>query len=93
MCEECQGQAGDSENYNCPKGYRLGAHDGRGVLVPDGMEASWIIEGGRVLEDKFDIPPYESRDMVRDVLRAILPLIQKPDNDDPRRGKGAGASK
>ena len=43
----------------------------RGVWVPRGMTPHEIMAGARVLEDQFDIPPYQSRSMVRAVLAAI----------------------
>lgn len=46
-------------------------YEGRGVYVPDGMTAREIVEGARVLERSFGVPPYISRMMVREVLVAM----------------------
>ena len=56
------GQAGTIEGYGK-----------RGVWVPDGMSARDIMEGAHVLEDMFDVPPYESREMMRAILAVISP--------------------
>lgn len=44
---------------------------GRGVYVPEGMNAAEIMAGARVLESRFDVPPFLSRSMVREVLAAL----------------------
>ncbi len=54
-----------------------GEYKGRGVFVPDGQKASWIMEGAWVLEREFDVAPYTSREMVRAVLEAVLPLLRQ----------------
>jgi hypothetical protein len=59
-----QGQAGAYEEYK-----------GHGVCVPDGLQASWIMEGAWALEREFDVAPFTSRHMVSAVLQAILPLV------------------
>jgi hypothetical protein len=57
----------------------VGEHKGRGVWVPDGLDASWIMEGAAVLESRHEIAPFISRSMMRDVLQAVLPLIASSD--------------
>jgi hypothetical protein len=47
-------------------------YDGHGVWVPAGMKPLAIIEGSRVLENKYSIAPFESRSMMREILAAIL---------------------
>jgi hypothetical protein len=64
VCE--QGQAGAIEGYK-----------GRGVFVPHGLKASWIMEGAWLLEREFDVVPYTSREMVISLLEELLPLLQK----------------
>jgi hypothetical protein len=54
------------------------AYEGRGVWVPDGMTAAEIMEGARVLEDKFGVEHYTARSMVRNVLEAIRAEIKSP---------------
>jgi hypothetical protein len=51
---------------------KIEAYGDRGVWVPNGMTARAIMVGAAVLEREFDVPPYESRDMVRSVLSAIM---------------------
>lgn len=53
-------QAGTIEGY-----------EGRGVWVPEGMDARDIMEGAKALEMAWDIAPFISRAMVCDVLTAI----------------------
>ena len=55
-------------------------YKGRGVWVPHGQRASWIMEGAAVLERNFDVPTYAARAMVRDLLEVILPLQKTSDN-------------
>jgi hypothetical protein len=43
----------------------------QGVWVPKGMTAREIMVGAEVLEKQFDVPPYQSRSMVRAILDAI----------------------
>ncbi len=62
VCEH--GQAGAYKEYK-----------GHGVCVPNGLCASWIMEGAWVLEREFEVAPFTSRHMVSAVLEAILPLI------------------
>jgi hypothetical protein len=57
-------QAGTIEGY-----------EGRGVWVPDGLSARDIMEGAKVLERDFDVAPYTSRSMVRQVLLAMRSAI------------------
>jgi hypothetical protein len=52
-------------------------YKGHGVYVPDGLHASWIMEGAWALEREFDVAPFISRQMVRSVLAAILPLLRQ----------------
>ncbi len=54
-----------------------GEYKGRGVFVPDGQKASWIMEGAWVLEREFDVAPYTSREIVRAVLEAVITLIRQ----------------
>jgi hypothetical protein len=56
----------ESRQAGTIKGY-----EGRGVWVPDGLSAADIMVGADTLERIFEIPPYRSRDMVREVLTAI----------------------
>lgn len=51
---------------------KIEAYGNRGVWVPDGMTAREIMVGAAILEREFDVPPYESRDMVRSVLSALM---------------------
>lgn len=51
---------------------KIEAYGNRGVWVPNGMTAHEIMTGAAILEREFDIPPYESRDMVRAVLSALM---------------------
>lgn len=62
------GQAGEIQGF-----------DGRGVFVPEGMEAWQIMAGARALERRHDVTPYISRCMVRDVLDAIRAERRKRD--------------
>jgi hypothetical protein len=59
-------QAGDIESY-----------EGRGVWVPHGLQASWIIAGAEVLQRDFEVAPYTARAMVRALLLALPPLEEK----------------
>lgn len=68
MIASCDGQAGAIEEYK-----------GRGVWVPHGLKACWIMEGAAVLENHHEITPFISRAMVRDVLLAVLPLVSASD--------------
>lgn len=54
-----------------PKEEFIQAFEGRGVFVPFGMSAEEIMLGAKALEDRFDVPPYLSRAMVREVLSAV----------------------
>lgn len=65
-------------------GYTLEEYKGRGVCVPVGQKASLIMEGAKVLQEQFDVPPYEARDMVEQVLAVLLPAIREDDRlQDP----------
>ncbi len=60
------GQVGAIEGYK-----------GRGVYVPHGLKASWIMEGAWLLEREFEVVPYTSREMVISLLEELLPLLQR----------------
>ena len=60
MSYDSSRQAGKIENY-----------EGRGVWVPDGLNASGIMEGAKALERQFGIAPYTARDMAIAVLLAV----------------------
>ncbi len=65
-----------------------GEYKGRGVFVPQGQNASWIMEGAWVLESEFDVAPYTSREMVRAVLEAVLPLLRQTETSQAAVSSG-----
>ena len=65
------------ENFDLLEGGTKQGYKGRGVWVPSGQKASWIMEGAWALENQFDVAPYISRMMVSAVLEAILPLMHQ----------------
>ena len=67
------------ENSGTHPGGTGDVYKGRGVYVPHGQKASWIMEGAWALENQFDVAPYFSRMMVSAVLEAILPIIRQDD--------------
>jgi hypothetical protein len=68
MCDQRDSdrQAGTGEIYK-----------GRGVWVPHGLKASWIMEGAWALESEFDVAPFVSRMMAEAVIRAVEGIKQK----------------
>lgn len=67
-------------------------YQGRGVWVPHGQSAAWIMEGARVLENKWEVAPYISRMMVSAVLETVLPLIRRDETFlSSRRDEGLRA--
>jgi hypothetical protein len=69
---------------------RACSYNGRGVFVPPGMEAAWVMEGASVLERNFGAAPFISRQMVRAVLEAVIPLMNPDRNEEP--GSATGVS-
>lgn len=55
-------QAGTIEGY-----------EGRGVWVPEGMNAHDIMEGAKALQSQFEVAPYTACEMARVVLLAVDP--------------------
>ena len=62
-------------------------YKGRGVWVPHGQKASWIMEGAWALEREFDIAPYISRLMASAVIAAIMSVETVEDAADIREAQ------
>ncbi|CAH2409367.1 hypothetical protein [Mesorhizobium escarrei] len=51
---------------------KIEVYEKRGAWVPEGLTAREIIEGAKVLEQDFEVPPYVSRAMVSAVLQRLI---------------------
>jgi len=71
---------------------QAGAKDvykGRGVWVPRGQKASWIMEGAAALERDFDVAPFVSRMMASTVIAAVEQVKLQEPSENPE-GESAG---
>lgn len=61
----------------------LETYEGRGVIVPRGLSARAIVEGGRALlrdYPDYDIGPYTAQNMAETVLQAALKAATEGDD-------------
>lgn len=55
----------------------IGGFQGRGVFVPYGLDAELVLECGRALERKFDVPPYTATDMAIAVFIEVAIVLHR----------------
>ena len=74
MCPIIYVTKADDSGSNAGDRPAVHAYQGYGVWVPPGQSAVLMLEGAWVLEDKFDVAPYLSRQMVSAVLARFREL-------------------